>query len=255
MGALAGKVELEAVIAREVAGLRARKAELEAVEATEASEAGLRARFDSTDRGKLLHRYEVNIERGLHRDIREAMAVNRWTMQMADLIGLAAKESRRKGTPGLRNEATAGASGRRRCRRRWSRATVSRRWTWRSRRGGTGSVGNSGWVGVISGGAGALFGGSGIGVARGGRMKHIAGGDDQGSAPARLSSRLVGGGGVFEGLHRVAGAALAEAADGGRVAEHLLERGAGLDDLELAAVHVLSIWARRLERSAMMLPR
>ena len=111
MGALAGKVELEAVIAREVAGLRARKAELEAVEAVEASEAGLRARFDSTDRGKLLHRYEVNIERGLHRDIREAMAVGRWTMQMADLIGLAERESRRKGTPGLRNEATAGGVG------------------------------------------------------------------------------------------------------------------------------------------------
>src|SRR5262245_6020383 len=45
----------------------------------------------------------------------------------------------------------------------------------------------------------------------------------------------IGCGGVFQRLHRVAGAALAQAADGGGVAEHLFEGGAGFDDHQLAA--------------------
>ena len=47
--------------------------------------------------------------------------------------------------------------------------------------------------------------------------------------------QAIGGGGVFERLHGVAGAALAQAADGGRVAEHLFQGGPGVDDHELAA--------------------
>src|SRR5262249_51526573 len=47
--------------------------------------------------------------------------------------------------------------------------------------------------------------------------------------------QAVGGRGVLEGFHGVAGPALAEAADRRRVAEHLLERRPRLDDHQPAA--------------------
>jgi hypothetical protein len=113
--AIQAKDEVEKRIAREIAGLRARKLELEEVDRVEASEATLRARFDDTDRGKLLHRHEVDLERGFQRGMKELREFTRWTMQMASIKEVAPERPwdgvRPPAVKPARNEATGVAKG------------------------------------------------------------------------------------------------------------------------------------------------
>ena len=76
------KAEIEARIELEIAELRSRKLELEERDNREMSEASLRARFDDTDRGKLMHRHESDLERGFFRGLKEARDLVRWVVQV-----------------------------------------------------------------------------------------------------------------------------------------------------------------------------
>jgi hypothetical protein len=60
-----------------VADLRDRKARLEAIDVAEEAEIPLRAMFDASDDGKLLHRYEMDAERSLLRCFKEVRELNK----------------------------------------------------------------------------------------------------------------------------------------------------------------------------------
>lgn len=110
--AIDAKSRVEAVVAAAIAELKVRKAELEATEGLEVAEATVRARFDDTDRGKLIHRHESDLERGLLRGFKEAREVTRWATQAASAKAVAPDrswaESHRGPLPSARNEATDG---------------------------------------------------------------------------------------------------------------------------------------------------
>jgi hypothetical protein len=110
--AIDAKSQVETVIAQAIAELKERKAELEATETLEAAEASARARFDDTDRAKLIHRHESDLERGFLRGFKEAREVSRWATQAESAKPIASDRSW-SGVPAVpvrpaRNEATAG---------------------------------------------------------------------------------------------------------------------------------------------------
>jgi hypothetical protein len=110
--AIDAKSQVETVIAQAIAELKVRKAELEATETLEVAEATARARFDDTDRGKLIHRHESDLERGFLRGFKEAREVTRWATQVEEKKAVASDRSWSGMPPGplpsARNEATAG---------------------------------------------------------------------------------------------------------------------------------------------------
>jgi hypothetical protein len=112
--AIKSKAEIETTVAEAIAELRSRKIEVEDRERVEKSEASQRARFDDTDRGKLLHRHESDLERGFFRGLKEARELTRWTMQMEATNVIAPDRSwagtRPPAVNPARNEATAGSS-------------------------------------------------------------------------------------------------------------------------------------------------
>jgi hypothetical protein len=114
--AIDAKSQVEAVIAAAIAELKERKVELEATEGLELAEAAVRARFDDTDRGKLIHRHESDLERGFLRGFKEAREITRWAMQAKEGKSVATDRSwtgMPAGTvPAARNEATAGGDRR-----------------------------------------------------------------------------------------------------------------------------------------------
>jgi hypothetical protein len=113
-GAIRGKAQVESLIARAIAELKERKAELEALEGPETAEAPLRARFDDTDRARLIHRHESDLERGIFRGMKEVRDVTRWTMQVESSKPVAPdrpwSERRPASVPPARNEATGGSA-------------------------------------------------------------------------------------------------------------------------------------------------
>ena len=110
--AIGAKDQVETVIAQAIAELKERKAELEATEGLEVAEATVRARFDDTDRGKLIHRHESDLERGFLRCFKEAREMTRWATQVAEGKAVASDRSWGATPPGplrpARNEATDG---------------------------------------------------------------------------------------------------------------------------------------------------
>jgi hypothetical protein len=109
--AIGAKDQVETVIAQAIAELKARKAELDATEGLEVAEATVRARFDDTDRAKLIHRHESDLERGFLRGFKEAREITRWAMQVKEGKAVATDRSWSGVAPGsvrpARNEATA----------------------------------------------------------------------------------------------------------------------------------------------------
>ena len=78
------KEEIEQLLDTTLAELRARKIELEAQEAIEAAEATYRLRFDDTDRGRILHRNERDLERSFIRTLKELRDLSKWRLQMLE---------------------------------------------------------------------------------------------------------------------------------------------------------------------------
>jgi hypothetical protein len=70
LAAILAKDVLRKTIDRELAGLRTRRLEVEENDRLELAGASVRARFDSTERGRLMHRHELDLERGLNRGIK-----------------------------------------------------------------------------------------------------------------------------------------------------------------------------------------
>jgi hypothetical protein len=115
LAAIRAKGEIEAAIAAEIAELRSLRVELEEGEQLSTSELSVRSRFDDTDRGKLLHRHETDLERGFTRGLKEVQDLTRWTMQMASMKDVAADRTWVGTRPPVvnpaRNEATAVVTG------------------------------------------------------------------------------------------------------------------------------------------------
>jgi hypothetical protein len=109
--AIHAKAEIEARIEREIADLRARKLELEERDNQEMSQASLRARFDDTDKGKLMHRHEGDLERGFFRGLKEVRDIGRFAMQVNGTKPITPErpwlETRPPELSPARNEATA----------------------------------------------------------------------------------------------------------------------------------------------------
>jgi hypothetical protein len=105
--AVAARAEIEEFLDATIAELQARKVELEAQEAVEAAEATFRARFDDSERGRILHRNERDLERSFARTLRELRDLSRWKLQMMEWEEVAATQTRLHSTPpAAQNEAT-----------------------------------------------------------------------------------------------------------------------------------------------------
>jgi len=104
---------LKALIDAQVAGLLGRRDLLIEQEGPSRSEATYRARFDASDEGKLLHRYEQDHERGFFRALKELREVRKETGQSPQIVSMSGVEQSEPAEPGatkaphdLRNEPT-----------------------------------------------------------------------------------------------------------------------------------------------------